>query len=54
MWLLCPAFDAGFKRLDLGVSIDELTRFPLRAQALLWIILNSINSNNLDKISIVT
>ncbi len=32
--LRCPAFDADCKRLDLGVSIDELTCFPMRAQAL--------------------
>ncbi len=39
LWLCCPAIDADRKRLDLGVSIDELTRFPTRAQTLLWIIL---------------
>ncbi len=37
-----PAFDADRKRLDLGESIDELTRFPLRAQALRWIILGRL------------
>ncbi len=34
LWLRCPAFDADRKTVDLGVSIDELTRFPSRAQAL--------------------
>ncbi len=38
LWLRCPAFDADRTRLDLGESIDELTRFPTRAQTLLWII----------------
>ena len=42
LWLRCPAFDADRMRLNLGVSIDELTRFPLRAQALLWIILRRL------------
>ncbi len=41
-WLRCPAFDADRKRLDLGLSINELTRFPMRAQALLWIILRRL------------
>ncbi len=34
LWLRCPTFDADRKRLDLGASIDELTRFPVPAQAL--------------------
>ncbi len=38
----CPAFYADRKRLDLGESIDELTRFPTRAQTLLWIILRRV------------
>ncbi len=42
LWLRCAAFDADRKRLDLGESIDELTRFPMRAQALLWIILRRL------------
>ncbi len=42
LWLRCPAFDADRKRLDLGESIDELTRFPTRAQTLLWIILRRL------------
>ncbi len=42
LWLRCPAFDADRKWLDLGASIDELTRFPMRAQALLWIILRRL------------
>ncbi len=43
LWLRTPAFDTDRKRLDLGVSIDELTRVPSRAQALLWIILRRLN-----------
>ncbi len=31
--LCCPAFDTDRKRLDLVESIDELTRYPTRAQA---------------------
>ncbi len=42
LWLCCPAFNADRKRLDLGVSIGELTRFPTRAQAGLWIILRRL------------
>ncbi len=42
LWLRCPAFDADRKRLDLWLSINELTRFPLRAQAFLWIILRRL------------
>ncbi len=39
LWLRCPAFDADRRRLDLGVSIAELTRFLARAQALLGLLL---------------
>ncbi len=42
LWLRCPALDADRKRLDLGESIDELTHFSTRAQALLWIILRRL------------
>ncbi len=42
LWLRCPAFDVDRKRLDLGESIDIFTCFPLRAQALLWIILRRL------------
>ncbi len=42
LWLRYPAFDADHKSLDLGVSIDELTRFPSPAQALLRIILRRL------------
>ncbi len=42
LWFRYPAFDTDRKRLDLGESIDELTRFPMRAQALLWIILRRL------------
>ncbi len=42
LWLRYPAFDADRKRLDLGESIDELTRFPMPAQALLWLTLRRL------------
>ncbi len=42
LWLPYPTFDADRKRLDRGLSIDELARFPLRAQALLWSILRRL------------
>ncbi len=42
LWLRSPAFDADRKRLDLWESIDEPTRFPTRAQTLLWIILRRL------------
>ncbi len=42
LWLHYPALDADRKRLDLGESIDELTRFPTRAQTLLWISLRRL------------
>ncbi len=40
LWHICPAYDADHNRLDIEESIDELTHFPTRAQALLWIILS--------------
>ncbi len=42
LWFRCPAFDADRKRLDLGVPISELTRFPWRAQAILYSILKRL------------
>ncbi len=42
LWLRCPAFDADRQRLDLGASLDELVRLPVRTQELLRIILRSV------------
>ncbi len=42
LWLRCLGFDADRKRLDLGVSINERTRFPSCAKALLWNIIRRV------------
>ncbi len=42
LWLRCPAFDADCQGLDLGASLDELVPLPVRAKALLRIILRRL------------